>query len=580
VLNSVFLHHAVEAGLDAAILNAGKVVPLSSVPSDQRRLADDLLFGRYEKGDVLQAFMGLFDAAGTVEPRRADEPSVPVIERLRRNVVRGDRSGLDAMLEEALGDRPPLAIVNEILLEAMKEVGELFGRGDMQLPFVLKSAEVVKAAVRYLEPRMERLAITTKGTLVLATVAGDVHDIGKNLVDILLSNNGYRVVNLGIRQPIEAVLDAARREGADAIGLSGLLVKSTGVMRDGVIEMSRRGDSTPVLLGGAALNARFVDGEVRPKALGPVVYCADAFAGLKAMEDLASLKAAPRSVPAPAKARPDVPAAAREVVDQVEPPPTPFIGTRVEDSPPIGEIAAYVNRVTLFRGQWQFKKGKMSDEEWRGYASDRLEPMFRERLERYASGGVVAPRAIWGFVHANSDGDAVLVFDATGARAARFDFPRQARGGQLCLADYLLPVSSGRRDVLGVQIATVGPDASRREKELFEAGEFAEYLYLHGMSVELVEATAEWVHRRIRDAWGIAGDDAADVDEVLRKGYRGCRYSFGYPACPALEDQRTLLRLLGADRIGVTLTEQLQMVPEQTTSAIVFHHPAARYFVA
>jgi 5-methyltetrahydrofolate--homocysteine methyltransferase len=579
VLNSVFLHHAVEAGLDAAILNAGKVVPLSAITPEHRRLAEDLLFGRYKSGDPLHAFIAAFEGAGPADDGRPGEAPAAVSERLRRRVVRGDRSGLEADLEEALLERPPLAIVNEVLLEGMKEVGDLFGRGEMQLPFVLKSAEVVKAAVRFLEPRMERGGGACKGTLVLATVAGDVHDIGKNLVDILLSNNGYRVVNLGIRQPIEAVLEAATRESADAIGLSGLLVKSTVVMRDAAVEMRRRGVSTPLLLGGAALNERFVDEEVRPRAAGPVAYCADAFAGLKAMDELAAGRAPqPPRRPA-ATPRGEERPAEPEVVPAVAPPATPFLGTRIEESPPVGELATYVNRVALFRGQWQFRKGRMTDDEWRAYAADRLEPMFRERLERYVAKGVLAPRAIWGFLAASADGDAVRVLDGD-AEVARFAFPRQPGGARLCLADFLLPGSSGRRDVIGVQLATVGPGASRREGELFDAGDFAEYLYLHGIAVELAEATAEWAHRRIREAWGIADEDARDREEVLRKGYRGCRYSFGYPACPALEDQRVLLRLLGADRLGVTLTEQLQMVPEQSTSAIVFHHPAARYFIA
>ena len=584
VLNSVFLHHCIEAGLDAAILNAGKVVPLASIPDALRRLAEDLVQNRgVGDADPLEAFMAAFEGAGAVTAAsQAAEPGLPVEERLRRRVVRGDRSGLDADLEEALAVHPPLAIINDLLLEGMKEVGDLFGRGEMQLPFVLKSAEVVKAAVRILEPRMEKADASGKGTLVLATVAGDVHDIGKNLVDILLSNNGYRVVNLGIKQSVEAILDAAEREHADVIGMSGLLVKSTMVMRDNLIEMNRRGLSTPVLLGGAALNERFVVEELRPLGAGPVTYCADAFAGLRAMERIRTGEPAPVKPVRPARVAPATAAdpGDRELVPAVEPPPVPFLGTRVESFLPLDEVARFVNRTSLFRAQWQFKRGKMTEAEWDDYARGTLEPMFVERLAAHAKSGVIAPSAIWGCLPANADGDAIVVFDEGGRELARFEFPRQPASPRLCLADFLLPLSSGRRDVLGVQIATAGPGASRLEKDLFAAGEFTEYLYLHGISVEIAEASAEWVHRRMREAWGVAGEDAAQPDGILRKGYRGCRYSFGYPACPALEDQGKLLDLLGAARIGVSLTEQLQMVPEQSTSAIVLHHPRARYFIA
>ncbi len=582
VLNSVFLQHAVEAGLDAAILNAGRVLPLGEIPAAQRRLADDLVFARTDGGDPLEAFLRAFEGTPDAEggPVAA---TLTAAQRLHRAVLRGDRSGLAETLDEELHARAPMAIVTQVLLPAMKEVGDRFGRGEMQLPFVLRSAEVMKAAVRHMEPRMERSDDVAKATLVLATVAGDVHDIGKNLVDILLSNNGYRVVNLGIRQTVEAILEAAQREGADAIGLSGLLVKSTVVMRDDLVEMQRRGLKTPVLLGGAALTRRFVEEDLAPRYDGPVTYCGDAFDGLRAMEALAS--GAPPVPPARvATPCPEVPPrpGTREEVPPVEAvPPVPFLGMRVEDPLPIEEVARFVNRTSLFRMQWQFRKGNRSDAEWQRLVDGQLEPMLHERLLRYSADGTLRPAGIRGFLPANADGDSVVVFAPDGAReVARFAFPRQARPPHLCLADFVLPLASGTRDVLGFQLATCGAAASAREKALFEAGEFAEYLYLHGLSVEIAEATAELLHHRLRKDWGIADGDVPDPAAVLRKDYRGCRYSFGYPACPDLGGQVPLLRLLGADRVGVSLSPTLQMVPEQSTSALVFHHPRARYFSA
>jgi 5-methyltetrahydrofolate--homocysteine methyltransferase len=583
VLNTVFLNHAVEAGLDAAILNAGRVVPLADIPAELRRLADDVVFDRSTGGDPLELFLQAFENAPAIAEDAGVIQALPAADRLHRCILRGDRTGLEAALDEERAVRAPMAIVTDILLEAMKVVGERFGRGEMQLPFVLRSAEAMKAAVRFLEPHMEKSDGAPKGTLVLATVAGDVHDIGKNLVDILLSNNGYRVVNLGIKQPVEAILDAAVLEHADAIGMSGLLVKSTVVMRDNLVEMQRRGLATPVLLGGAALTKRFVEEDLAARYSGGVTYCADAFDGLRVMEALAagshtsSVAREPSARPA---AAPRV--GVREVVSPVDaPPPVPFLGMRVEGPLPVLEVARYVNRMSLFRLQWQFKKGKRTDDEWQRLVDGQLEPMFQERLRRYAAEGILQPTGIRGFLPANADGDTVIVYDPDGVReVTRFAFPRQAEPPHLCLADFVLPVSSGVRDVLGFQVATCGAQASLREKTLFDAGEFSEYLYLHGLSVEIAEAAAEFLHRRTREDWGIAAEDAASPDEVLRKGYRGCRYSFGYPACPDLADQGPLLDLLGAARIGVTLTETLQMVPEQSTSAIVFHHPRARYFSA
>mgnify|MGYP001006345234 CR=1 FL=1 len=463
-------------------------------------------------------------------------------ERIRRHVIRGDRVGLAAALDEELPNRPALAIVSEILLDAMRTVGERFGRGEMQLPFVLRSAEVMKAAVAHLEPHMDRVDAGGKGTLVLATVAGDVHDIGKNLADILLSNNGYRVVNLGIKQSIEAILEAADREHADAIGLSGLLVRSTVVMRENLVEMRRRGLTMPVLLGGAALTRRHVEEDLAAAYDGPVVYCRDAFDGLAAM-DAVMAKTVASPTPRAVSTVPPAVLGTREVVAPVVAVPRPeAFGTFVEPAPPLPEIVRFLNRTALFRGQWQIKRGNLADDEWRRKVETELEPMLQERLDRYAAEGVLAPAGIWGVLPANADGDTVVVFTPDGrTEAARFSFPRQQVPPHLSLADWLLPLSDGRRDVLGIQVATAGAGVSRREAELRSADAFTEYLYLHGIGVELAEAAAEWLHRRIRVTLGIAGDDAPDVGGILKNRYRGCRYSFGYAACPELSDSVRLL---------------------------------------
>jgi len=590
VLNSVFLHHAIRAGLDAAILNAGKVVPMARIPDEVRGLAEDVIFNRSEAyEDPIEALMSHFESGGIHVARGAGiESDLPVEERLKIRVMRGDGNGLAADLDEAIETIAPLDIVNDVLLQGMKEVGALFGRGEMQLPFVLKSAEVVKAAVGLLEPRIEGVGHKDKGTFVIATVRGDVHDIGKNLVDMLLSNNGYRVVNLGTRQPIESVIEAAQQEGADAVGLSGLLVKSTLVMRDDLAEMERRGVGIPVLLGGAALNSRFVEEDLRQVYGGEVTYCGDAFHGLQALDRIIAHEpdspGSDSNVVLPTRASVSDVKTRRRVITS-EPvrtlesvPEPPFHGTRVEPELPLDEVAQFVDRTSLFKGRWQFKQDGRTNEEWADHCAEELEPMFASRMERYR-GKALKPCAIWGLLPANSDGDSVIVFDEDGeVETARFEFPRQSKPPGLCLADYVLPLSGGLRDVLGIQLITMGADLAEEEKGLFRRGSYSEYLFLHGLGVQLAEASAEYVHKQIRKALGIAEEDPADVHDLLKGDYRGRRYSFGYPACPNLEDQRILLELLGAGRIGVTLTDELQMVPELSTSALILHHPDAAYF--
>ncbi len=583
-LNSVFLHRALEAGLDAAILNAGKVLPLAEIPEPLRAAADDLVFDRGP--DPLRALLEVWEArAGTTSARPSGRQDAGTAEdRLRDRILRGDAAGIESDLDEALTRRDPMGVINDVLLPAMQEVGDRFGRGEMQLPFVLKAAEAMKAAVRSLQPRLSGSRGASRGTLVLATVRGDVHDIGKNLVDILLSNNGFRVVNLGTRQPIHDILEAARREEAHAIGLSGLLVQSVAVMREDLAEMERQGYTMPVLVGGAALSRRYAEEVLARTYRGPVLYCQDAFEGLQAMRAIVS-GPIPEAPAEPAPSRPDagpvvVPSTAsgvmisQQIIRHVDIPAPPFFGTRVEPDLPLGEVAAYLSRVSLFRGQWQYRRGRRTEEEWRRQANEELEPLLQDLLARYGREGVLRPAAIWGFFPANSDGEHLVVFEASGAReVARFHLPR--RGGR-SLADYVLPLDQGRRDVIGVQVVTVGPDVSRRAAALFTQGRYVDYLHLHGLGVEMVEAAAEWTHRRIREALGLAAHDDPDPQRVIRGAYRGCRFSFGYPACPDLGGQTALLDLLGASRIGVTLTEGLQMVPELSTSAVVLHHPDAR----
>ena len=578
-LNSVFLHHALEAGLDAAILNAGKIVPLSDIPEKIKNLCEDLVFNRGE--DPLRALLEEWERSAVASREKEEKPYVEgfvrIEDELKRHILQGDKKDLEAHLKLALKERDALSLVHEVLLEAMKEVGERFARGEMQLPFVLRSAEVMKACVSFLEPYMERKSDKVRGTIVLATVRGDVHDIGKNLVDILLSNNGFRVINLGTKCPINKVIEALEREKANAIGLSGLLVKSVMVMREDVEELERQGIRVPVLLGGAALNRAFVVQEIAPRYSGKVFYCKDAFDGLKIMEELCeggeSLQSQYEN-----KATFKVMQAAHESlpvqIEAVQPPVPLFVGTQLIESPPIEEVAKFVNRTSLFRGQWQFRKGKMGDDEWNRLVAEKLEPMFQEYLAKYYERGVLKPRAIIALFFANSNGDKVTLYDKNGTALASFSFPKM-KGG-LCLADFVLPQESGQKDVIGAFVVTLGHRVSAEEQKLFEASKYAEYLFLHGLGVELTEALAEWAHRKVREVLLISQDDDQDVSGILKGRYRGGRFSFGYPACPNLEDNKTLLTLLDARRIGVYLTESLQMVPRQTVSSLVFHHPQVK----
>jgi 5-methyltetrahydrofolate--homocysteine methyltransferase len=598
VLNSVFLHECVQAGLDAAIVHAGRILPLHKISEEDRSLCLDLVYDRRRDGyDPLQLLVDRFADTST---RRAvpDHADWPVERRLEQRIVDGDRNGLEEDLEEALGKGlGPLEIVNEILLAGMRTVGDLFGSGQLQLPFVLASAETMKAAVAYLEPRMDRTEASGRGKVVLATVKGDVHDIGKNLVDIILTNNGYEVHNLGIKVPLTEILARADEISADAIGMSGLLVKSTLVMRENLEEMNRLGKSHyTVILGGAALTRSYVERDLREVYKGKVFYGKDAFEGLRVLDRLMEIKASgvddpsfgteptsrvlpPRRSQATAalEGTPPRRSPAVETDNPVFRPP--FLGTRVAKGIPLDEIAEYLNETALYRNQWGYRPvGGETDAEFK----TRVRAELRARLDVARTEGILVPQVLWGYFPANSEGDDLIVYADEDRRqeAARFHFPRQKVDPYLCIADFFRPVDSGEADYVAFQVVTMGPEASRRTAELFAAGRYTDYVFLHGLSVEMTEALAEYWHRRIREEWGFADEDAPSLAGLFRQQHRGGRYSFGYPACPDLEDNAKVVELLDAGRIGVTVSEGFQLHPEQTTLALVCHHPRAKYFVA
>jgi len=609
VLNSVFLDHALKRGMTGAIVHFSRILPQHRIPADEWQVAEDLIFDRRREGyDPLQAFLALFEDRTIEKAEKKGRPE-NIEERLAYRIVEGDRLDLDADLDLAMESYKPLDIINEHLLGGMKTVGELFGAGKMQLPFVLQSAETMKAAVKYLEPHMERVEGQEKGTVVLATVRGDVHDIGKNLVDIILTNNGYRVVNLGIKQPIGAILEAAEEHRAHAIGMSGLLVKSTVVMRENLEEMSRMGLDVPVMLGGAALTRRYVEDDcVKAYDSGRVAYARDAFDGLALMDRIVSRnnggndfdgylaevqeknagrpKNESRKLGRAGDSRPQRPVDFEEVrlrraelARGVAVPTPPFWGARVLERVPVKSVAPYLNERMLYQFQWGFRKDGRSLADFRKWAKTELRPILSRVMDQAIREKILAPQASYGYWRCAAEGNSVLLFDEAGTReVARFDFPRQNKDGGLCIADFFRDVNDPERDVIGLQVVTMGRRASEAAREWFAADRYQDYLYLHGLSVEMAEAFAEYVHKRIRGELGFAAEEARDHDEMLAQGYRGSRYSFGYPACPNLADQKQLLALLDADAIGIALTEEDQLDPEQSTSAIVVHHPQAKYF--
>ncbi|GAA3630649.1 methionine synthase [Microlunatus ginsengisoli] len=620
VLNSVFLNECIEAGLDSAIVHAAKIVPMARIPAEQRECALDLVYDRRRPAidladggtepayDPLQRFLELFEGVTTADTkaeRAAELAKLPVGERLQRRIIDGEGKGLDADLELAMADgKTALEIINTDLLAGMKVVGELFGSGQMQLPFVLQSAEVMKTAVAFLEPHMEATDDRGKGTIVLATVKGDVHDIGKNLVDIILTNNGYTVVNLGIKQPIGAILDAADEHRADAIGMSGLLVKSTVVMRENLEEMNTRGVATayPVFLGGAALTRAYVEQDLREVFAGEVRYARDAFEGLRLMDALMAVKRgeegaalpAPRerrvkaaTRPAPAEAEAALPARSDVAVD-IDVPTPPFWGDRIVKGISLADVATYLDERATFMGQWGLK-GSRDGISYDDLVEAEGRPRLRAWLDRIQTDKIAEFAVVYGYWPCYSSGDDLVVLQPGGevadpaAELFRFSFPRQRRPRYLCLADFFrdraLAIAKGP-DVVAFQLVTMGAQVAKATAELFERNAYRDYLELHGLSVQLTEALAELWHDRVRADLGLAGDNG-DVDAMIRdQAYRGSRYSFGYPACPDLEDRRKLVALLKPERIGVELSEELQLHPEQSTDAMVVHHPEAKYFNA
>ncbi|HUN41061.1 MAG TPA: methionine synthase [Acetobacteraceae bacterium] len=602
VLNSVFLDHAMRAGMTGAIVHVSKIRPLHLLAAEEVKVAEDLIFDRRTEGyDPLQRMLEIFadrKAGDATLKKRAET----VEGRLKDRIVDGDRKGLTADLDEALRSIPPLDIINNVLLDGMKVVGELFGAGKMQLPFVLQSAETMKTAVAYLEPFMERVEGQEKGTIVLATVKGDVHDIGKNLVDIILTNNGYRVVNLGIKVPLAEMLHAAQENRAHAIGMSGLLVKSTVVMRENLEEMSRQGLEIPVLLGGAALTRTYVEDDcVRAYASGRVAYARDAFDGLhlmdkvtgNAFDDYLAAVQARRSGKArntsrtlgqaDARAFRPVDVAAvqarrRRLTRDVPVTEPPFWGARVIEAPSKA-LVPFVNERSLYQFQWGFRKQGRSLDDFLGWARQELRPVMRRMLALCEEQEILQPRAAYGYWKAAGQGNELIVFEADGTtEVARFNLPRQPKENGECIADFFRDVDDADRDVIGLQMVTVGQRASEIARDWFADNRYQDYLYLHGLSVEMAEAMAEYVHKRIRAELGFAAEDDRDMEKLLSQGYRGSRYSFGYPACPKLEDQAPLLSLLRAERIGVELSDEFQLHPEQSTSAIVVLNPQAKYF--
>jgi 5-methyltetrahydrofolate--homocysteine methyltransferase len=598
VLNSVFLAECTKAGLDAAIVHASKILPVARIPDDQREVALDLIYDRRREGyDPLGSFLDMFegvDAQDAKATRAQELAALPLSERLQRRIIDGERVGLHADLDEALQTRPALEIVNDTLLEGMKVVGELFGRGDMQLPFVLQSAEVMKNAVAYLEPHMEKTDDAGKGTIVLATVKGDVHDIGKNLVDIILSNNGYSVVNLGIKQPVSAIIEAAEENDADAIGMSGLLVKSTVIMKENLQELSSRGlaDRWPVLLGGAALTRAYVEQDLAEQFAGTVRYARDAFEGLRLMDALMGVKRGVEGAALPPLRQRRVTAVIDRPEEDVDPggrsdvatdvvvPTPPFWGDRLVKGIPLADYADLLDEKATFAGRWGLR-GVRGGASYEDLVETEGRPRMRKWLDRIQTEGWLDAGVVYGYFPCVSEGNDLVVLNDDGSDRLRFTFPRQRRDRRLCLADFFRPRESGEIDVVGFQVVTIGPRISGATGALFAENAYRDYLELHGLSVQLAEALAEFWHRRIREELGTSSEDSTDVQAVLEhQAYRGSRYSFGYPACPDLEDRAKIVELLRPERIGVSLSEELQLHPEQSTDALIVHHPEAKYFSA
>jgi 5-methyltetrahydrofolate--homocysteine methyltransferase len=620
VLNSVFLHYAIEAGLDMAIVHQSKILPLFKIDEKGRELARQLVFDerRYEgEGENRKVvFDPLTELMAHYSGKKREEKESKVVdgtieERLKNRIIDGNKVGINVDLDEALKNYTPLEIINTVLLDGMKTVGALFGSGQMQLPFVLQSAEVMKSAVAYLEPFMEKNAESQKGTMVIATVKGDVHDIGKNLVDIILTNNGYRVINLGIKCSVEKMIEAAKEHNADAIGMSGLLVKSTLVMKENLEVLNEQNITIPVILGGAALTRRYVDQDLKPLYTGKVFYANDAFDGLRLIEEIKSGKTgddrsergssiveSEDSLLIGSEAKIALMLAEEEktpkhskIRTDVEIPKPPFWGSKVVDDISLDEVFHYINEAALIRGQWRVVRGKKSEEEYNRILQDQIYPALEKLKIKIKNEKLLEPKVVYGYFPCQSDGDNLIIYNLPEINRKseignpksltewlRFSFPRQKDDRFLCISDYFAPVDSGRIDVVAFHLVTMGKTATEYSKKLFDSNEYKEYLYFHGLSVESAEALAELWHKKIREELGVAGKDSPEIKRLFSQGYQGSRFSFGYPACPNLEDHKKLFELLKPERIGVTMTEEFMLNPEQSTDAIIVHHPEARYF--
>ncbi|MCY2952034.1 MAG: methionine synthase [Planctomycetota bacterium] len=607
VLNSAFLHECRQAGLTAAIVHASKILPKNRIPPEQWSAAMDLIYDRRVDGsDPLTRFVCLFpddERTGTGTVSAPPEENLPIEETLKRHIVVGEKRDLALHLDRARLTYKPLDIINNFLLEAMKIVGDLFGSGQMQLPFVLQSAETMKAAVAHLRPYMEKVEGQSKGRIVLATVRGDVHDIGKNLVDIILTNNGYTVINLGIKQPILDILKAALDQKAHAIGMSGLLVKSVGVMKDNLDELNAQNITLPVLLGGAALTRDYAEETLASLYKGPLLYCRDAFDGLHVMDAISTnqlqktLSAQQQRTEKRRRLRESAvrpasyDAADAPKIAKNNPVPTPpFWGRRIVTDLPIREIFPYINENALFRGQWGYKQGKLSPEEFKQTIEQKARPIFKDLQRRAAAEGFLAPKVVYGYFPVQSAGNDLIVYHteefppssfnptAKPRERLRFTFPRQEGRRRLCISDFFRSVESGQYDVLALQLVTVGDHATTLAEKLRLDNKYQDYLYLHGFGVESAEALAEFWHKRIRAELGFSSEDAPTIPKLFQQGYRGSRYSFGYPACPNLEDRTLIVELLHPESISVTLTESFMLIPEQSTDALVALHPQAKYF--
>ena len=630
VLNSVFLHEAMQVGMDGAIVSANKILPLAKIEPEYQQVCRDLIYdNRRFDGDIcvydpLTKLTELF-AGKTTKKDPSSNANLPVEERLKQHIIDGERLGLEEALKQALQDYPPLDIINIFLLDGMKVVGELFGSGQMQLPFVLQSAQTMKAAVAFLEPFMEKKEgdNNAKGTFIIATVKGDVHDIGKNLVDIILTNNGYRVINLGIKQPVENIIEAYKEHKADCIAMSGLLVKSTAFMKENLEVFNEKGITVPVILGGAALTPKFVHDDCQKTYKGQVIYGKDAFSDLHFMDKLMPAKAGGQwddskgflaefaeaeKTPVVAEeleVNPDtiftdgtldkelvIDTRRSEAVEVDIPRPTPpFWGTKILTAAeiPIEEVFWYLDLQALFVGQWQFRKPKsQSKPEYDQFLQEKVHPILTAWKEKIVKENLLNPTLIYGYFPCQSSGNSLLIYDPESIQAgekpenlqpiAIFEFPRQKSGRRLCIADFFAPQESGIIDVFPMQAVTVGEIATEYAKSLFDANEYTEYLYYHGMAVQTAEAMAEWTHTRIRRELGFAEFDPDNIRDILQQRYQGSRYSFGYPACPNIQDQYKQLALLGCDRIGMYMDESEQLYPEQSTTAIITYHPTAKYF--